>query len=102
MFADLKKNFLGRIIFRPNIQALEKNVAKMAISVLPHLLWPKMAKIVQKLFLVDILDLLCIENFFETKHKGQNFAPNSIFLEISLLPHMLWPTMAGNRHNNFR
>ena len=32
---------------------------------------------------------------------GQNFAPNSIFLEISLQPYMLWPTMDGNRQNNF-
>ena len=36
--------------FWPNIQALEKNVAKMAIFILSHLLWPEMAKMFLKNF----------------------------------------------------
>ena len=50
VFADLTKQIFGRIIFRPNIQALEKNVAKMTIFILPLLYWPEMAKMFQKIF----------------------------------------------------
>ena len=50
VFVDLTKNNLGRIILRPNIQALEKNVAKNAISILLFLVWPEMTKIFQKSF----------------------------------------------------
>ena len=50
IFVDRTKNIFVRIVFRPNIQALEKNVAKMAIFILPHLYWPEMAKRFQKNF----------------------------------------------------
>ena len=50
VFVDHTKNIFGRIVFRPNIQALEKNVAKMAIFILPLLLWPEMTKMFQKNF----------------------------------------------------
>ena len=50
IFVDRTKNIFGRIVFRPNIQALEKNVAKMEIFILPLLYWPEIAKMFHKNF----------------------------------------------------
>ena len=50
IFVDRTKNIFGRIVFRPNIQALEKNIAKMEIFILAHFYWPEMAKMFQKNF----------------------------------------------------
>ena len=60
-YSTLPKSFLQKLECicrsRPNIQALEKHVAKMEIFILPHLYWPEISEMFQKTFLVNVLTL---------------------------------------------